>query len=238
MRDGDQNDLRAFLADLEVLCPRCQARKAPMEGQLCFKCSGETFISRLVAQRHARPRVEVLREACVPPKHLVPFEEPASWPRDTRRPDFDPSGWNGKPWAVGLVGEYGVGKTCFAVELLYRWLSRNLGLGRLYVRAEEIPGIAFDEEKNRWEGLRTAAILLIDDLARGYQGGGAAPVSSLISYREENMLPTIYTTNATKPADLAGGDESLVDRLKTGLFLRVTGKSRRALELEGLALRG
>lgn len=204
----DRLETRAAAMPPEPLCPHDRDRDS------CPQCGEEE------AERHrvawlARDRATALEECAVPPRYRVDF---ARWAE---------MAWDGNPWAVVLWGGVGAGKTCHAVELLWRWLRPRHGRHATarFVRAADIPGLAYGSDRRGYDDILAAPLLLIDDLGRGYKGDAVQAVGEVIAYRYDRLLPTIITTNGETDHEM--GDPAAADRLREALRIKLRGSSRR-----------
>ncbi len=149
-------------------------------------------------------------------------------PRDPRRPEADLAQWRGTPWAVTLLGGPGVGKTTLAVQLAWRWLSRDPGATVLFRRAtallrEILSGSPYADHARR------CGLLILDDFGQGLANPNAwAMLGEVLAERHAWERPTILTTHLKHPA-LEKGHSPTADRLLDGLLCQLGGRSRRGL---------
>jgi DNA replication protein DnaC len=107
-----------------------------------------------------------------------------------------------KNWLY-IFGDYGCGKTHLAVAAIRRILYKRLWTARVTVWPElcqatkETWGTNFGpSEAQLWARVRTARVLLIDDIDKTSTGEWAmGKLYALINYRLNKMLPTIITAN-------------------------------------------
>lgn len=107
-----------------------------------------------------------------------------------------------KNWLY-VCGDYGLGKTHISVAAIRRILFNRLWPARVTVWPElcqatkETWGANFGpSEAQLWARVRTARVLLIDDIDKTSTGEWAmGKLYALINYRLNKMLPTIITAN-------------------------------------------
>lgn len=171
-------------------------------------------------------RADALRRCGVPRLLRQPFEPPKPWPKGLRN-------WKGEPPNVLLAGHVGTGKSMMAAELLWRaWQRAPSGYGGrpewphkgVWVRASAIPGAWWNGDR----GWSDAWALVIDDWGHGHPAESAwEAITECYIRRYEAARVTILTTNH-KHAVLGRKAPPMMDRLRTGLLVPMTGRSRRA----------
>ena len=94
-------------------------------GGRCWECA-EQLEKESAKEEMVLDRPAALQRLGVPSRLAkVEFEEPSHPLHDYRRSDLEILNWRGDPWAVLLIGPVGTGKTCYAVELLFRPLGNR-----------------------------------------------------------------------------------------------------------------
>lgn len=178
-------------------------------------------------------REQLLRSCRVPRRYAATsFIEPSRWPGDGRRGSL--ADWRGRPWSVTVTGDVGTGKTMMAVELLWRDIVHCRKSGtkgeHLFVRGADAVSIAFGRESDcGFAQLVRCRFLLLDDLGAGISGEAWGALDRLIGARYDDELRTVVTSNlgAGAMTDLHDGGARIADRLSDGIWVRLSGDSRR-----------
>ncbi|MEM6797403.1 MAG: hypothetical protein AAF725_25765, partial [Acidobacteriota bacterium] len=92
-----------------------------------------------------------------------------------------------------------------------------------YVMAESIASLRWQRRDHR---LRSAGVLVVDDLDRGPVGAAWHPTFALIHSREAESLAVIATINCTL-SQLYDQNAALADRFRGGLVVTLDGSSNR-----------
>lgn len=190
----------------------------------------EAFIQRWEADQ-VRRKIEARREGAGIPKRLWRLiDEPGGLEDSEPLEAVKAFLASGKTFLV-VAGGVGPGKTvagAWAIE------TRK----GLFVKAIDLTRTGtYDEE--RWEELRRASLLVIDDLGtepRDEKGWAAANFEALLDHRYDWELPTVMTTNlpfdAFRARYLSADGGRLYDRFKEcGEFVEITEPSRRRAPL-------
>jgi DNA replication protein DnaC len=211
---------------MRATCERHDTDPAPETGIACLAC---IRARRRAARAEAvsTHRASILRQCGVPRRLAeMKFENPEPWPRPTNaESSANVAQWSGCPWAVTFIGDYGVGKSALACELLARTLMR--GLPAMWMPAGRVPAIRFGEDENiEFHALENAGMIVIDELGRGHMGKAWQAIGELIAARHAALRPTVLTTNLPL-ARLMLEDGHAADRLRDGWIVTMEGRSRR-----------
>ncbi len=132
---------------------------------------------------------------------------------------------------VLLFGAIGTGKTylscAFALELI-----RKRVIGVKYITEFELLNLYFQKEYQEFENFKKSSVLIVDEIGkRELAEWQRVQLEELLSYRFNEMLPTIYITNLTEKRfkDFLG--DRLADRLREANIARFAfvGESLRGI---------
>jgi DNA replication protein DnaC len=205
-------------------CPACGDEVAilgagkPLPPDLrCWDC---IMGRKATADRQAR-----LRRAAVPEAFRIPFES-RDWPANANRQAgeecFDPDRWLAAgPWAAGLVGPSGTGKTMYAVELLARSVRPGLFIRCDRMVTAIMGGIGADQQVETYRAVTSAPFLVLDDLGWGALGRAIERVFEVLAARHEAGLKTVWTSNSSM-RELNERNAPMARRLMLGPVLRLT----------------
>lgn len=137
-----------------------------------------------------------------------------------------------------LTGKPGTGKTHAAYALVIEAAARHLVGGggvddcpAASTLAGLLEGIrpASDAPEQLWERVKTAPLMLLDDMARTRATEWAIErVWMLVDHRTTHTLRTIVTTNATGDALAEAWGDGTVDRLRdAATYVKVLGETQR-----------
>jgi len=140
--------------------------------------------------------------------------------------------WPGDPWCISLVGPAGTGKTWIAAAVMRRWIEQ--GRGARFVSAPDWmarcqASIQIGEAETEYASVAGAGgLLVLDDLAaQAVPEWQQSLAVRLVDRRWRDQLPTMITTNDTGTELRARYGQRLMDRLASGLVIRLRGPSRR-----------
>lgn len=175
--------------------------------------------------------------AHVPPRYRGHFEEPGSWPSDTRAGGASVADWRGRPPSLLLWSPApGSGKTRLAVELLKRRILTSKRSARRFdydggrfVRCRELVDLTFSDRSEAASIVSDPGVVILDDLGASTSGGSWDVVEAFVAERYDRMLPTIYTMNLNLK-QLSEVQPRIADRLTSGLVCQVPGRSRRGFD--------
>ena len=194
---------------------------------MCDACI-EAFNERL----HG-PVSERLQRAGVPRRYLGATLDEAMEPR----PEFAEiihrlAEWTGDPWCISLVGPAGTGKTWLAAAVMRRWIEQGRGarfISALDWMARCQASIQIGEAETEYASVaRTGGLLVLDDLAaQAVPEWQQSLAVRLVDRRWRDQLPSLITTNDTGTELRARYGQRLMDRLASGLVIRLRGPSRR-----------
>ena len=128
---------------------------------------------------------------------------------------------------VVIYGSIGTGKTHIACGYLNALASQ--GVYVRYVTQHELLELYFRKDYNKFDGFKKVAVLVIDELGkRKLVDWQLEQLEELLSYRYNEMLPTVLITNLKESSndgtlnfkDFVG--DRIVDRLRDNNVLRVT----------------
>lgn len=137
-----------------------------------------------------------------------------------------------------MTGKPGTGKTHAAYALVIEAAARSIASGHGVTdcpAASTLAGLlegirpASDAPEQLWERVKTAPLMLLDDMARTRATEWAIErVWMLIDYRTTHTLRTIVTTNATGEALAEAWGDGTVDRLRdAATYVKVLGETQR-----------
>lgn len=168
-------------------------------------------------QRETTPRR--LRAMGAPPRAVDLWESGTATPTAASRA-LEAMDAKGLTFAL-LTGDTGVGKTCAAVALLATHLLLDVRSEQpvLFVRATEGArlGLYDAEDKRLAHQMRTADVLVVDDLGAEFVSDGSiwrTILDEVIDHRYGERLTTVLTTNLTAEAFKARYGARIADRIR------------------------
>ncbi len=134
---------------------------------------------------------------------------------------------------VLLFGAIGTGKTylscAFALELI-----RKRVIGVRYITEYELLNLYFQKEYIEFKSFKMSSVLIVDEIGkRELAEWQRVQLEELLSYRFNEMLPTIYITNLTEKRFKEFLGDRLADRLREANIARFAfvGESLRGREI-------
>jgi len=127
-----------------------------------------------------------------------------------------------------IVGSVGTGKTYVVIGALNTLIKA--GVYCRYATEYELLELYFRKEYIKFDGFRQAKFLVIDELGkRELVDWQKIQIEELISYRYNEMLPTIFITNLNTKEFKAFVGDRVSDRMRDNSVIRVslTGESMR-----------
>ena len=95
---------------------------------------------------------------------------------------------------VLIYGSVGTGKTHISIAMLHRLINANIYCR--YTTQHHLLELYFQKKYEDFEGFKKVSILIIDELGKtNLVDWQKVQLEELISYRYNEMLPTIYITN-------------------------------------------
>lgn len=120
-----------------------------------------------------------------------------------------------------IVGGVGVGKTHISIGALNALIDQNVYCR--YVTEHELLETYFRKDYTRFDGFKSVTVLVIDEVGkRELQDWQMIQLEELISYRYNEMLPTIFITNRTVDEFKEFVGDRVTDRLRDNKIIRVT----------------
>lgn len=143
------------------------------------------------------------------------------------------SNFNGKPLSeindMLIYGSVGTGKTHLTVSMLLKLAAANVYCR--YTTEHNLLDLYFQKKYSEFDGFKKVNILVIDEIGkRPLQDWQMIQLEELISYRYNNLLPTIFITNMELKEFKAFVGDRVTDRLKENKVVRVL--------MDGESLRG
>lgn len=115
---------------------------------------------------------------------------------------------------VLLFGAIGTGKTYLSCALALE-LIRKKQIGIRYITEYELLNLYFQKEYKKFENFKKSSILIVDEIGkRELAEWQRVQLEELLSYRFNEMLPTIYITNLTENSFKEFLGDRLADRLR------------------------
>jgi len=141
--------------------------------------------------------------------------------------------FSGKPLSevrdMLIVGGVGTGKTHIAIGALNALIKSEIYCR--YVTEYELLDTYFRKEYTKFDGFKMVTVLVIDEVGkRELVDWQMIQLEELISYRYNEMLPTIFITNRTVSEFKEFVGDRVSDRLRDNKIIRVT--------LDGESMRG
>jgi len=128
-----------------------------------------------------------------------------------------------------VVGGVGTGKTHIAIGALNSLIEKEIYCR--YVTEYELLDTYFRKEYTKFDGFKGVSVLVIDEVGkRELVDWQMIQLEELISYRYNEMLPTIFITNRTVDEFKAFVGDRVTDRLRDNKIKRVI--------LDGESMRG
>lgn len=128
-----------------------------------------------------------------------------------------------------IYGTVGTGKTHLIVAMLHKLINANIYCR--YATEHHLLDMYFQKKYSDFDGFKKVSVLVIDELGkRELQDWQKIQLEELISYRYNNMLPTIYITNMEMKEFKKFVGNRVEDRLRENKVIRVL--------MDGESLRG
>jgi len=128
-----------------------------------------------------------------------------------------------------IYGTIGTGKTYLTIGLLNALLER--GIGARYTTESRLMELYCRKDYTGFDNIKKSSFLVIDEVGkRELAHWQLVQLEELISYRYEEMLPTVYITNKSKEQFKKIIGERAVDRLRENKVKQI--------EFKGASLRG
>lgn len=128
-----------------------------------------------------------------------------------------------------IYGSVGTGKTHLVIAMLLKLIKANIYCR--YATEHHLLDLYFQKKYTEFDGFKKVNILVIDELGkRELQDWQKIQLEELISYRYNEMLPTIFITNMATDEFKAFVGDRVSDRLRENKVVRVL--------MEGDSLRG
>lgn len=128
-----------------------------------------------------------------------------------------------------LIGSVGTGKTHIVIGALNTLI--DAGIYCRYVTEYDLLDNYFRKEYTKFDGFKQAKFLVIDEIGkRELQDWQKIQIEELISYRYNEMLPTIFVTNLDTAEFKKFVGDRISDRMRDNSVVRVA--------LKGESLRG
>ncbi|NOR57202.1 MAG: hypothetical protein GQ474_01615 [Sulfurimonas sp.] len=128
-----------------------------------------------------------------------------------------------------IMGTVGTGKTHIAVGALNKLMGA--GIYCRYATEHELLEIYFRKDYSKFDGFKKAKFLVIDELGkRELVDWQRIQIEELISYRYNEMLPTIFISNLNVSEFKKFVGDRVSDRMRDNSVIRIT--------LDGSSLRG
>lgn len=126
------------------------------------------------------------------------------------------------------MGTVGTGKTHIIVGALNKLI--NAGVFCRYATEYELLDLYFRKEYTKFDGFKQVKFLVIDEIGkRELQDWQKIQIEELISYRYNEMLPTVFITNLNESEFKKFVGDRISDRMRDNSVIRVslTGESIR-----------
>lgn len=127
-----------------------------------------------------------------------------------------------------IYGSVGTGKTYLVLAALNKLIDNEVYCR--YVTEYDLLEMYFRKEYKRFDGFREVSMLVIDELGkRKLADWQRIQIEELISYRYNEMLPTIFITNLDVNEFKEFVGDRIVDRMRDNSVIRIalTGESLR-----------
>lgn len=180
-------------------------------------------------------RIKHIKENCnIPKRYLNAKLEPKTPEQEKLKEKFKRA-FNGKQINdmndVLIFGGVGTGKTHLTIGFLNAYI--NAGIYCRYITENELLDLYFQKHYDKFNAFKKVDVLVIDELGkRQLQDWQMIQIEELISYRYNEMLPTIYITNMDGEQFKNFVGDRVTDRLRDNGVIRVamSGNSLRGIE--------
>jgi len=208
----------------KVACSRCGAIYiGKQQGFICFDCMEKLREEKIRNEYECHRRKVLLDKSNIPRRQRVAILKAKT---DTQRKviNYFIENFTKKPLEqssdILLFGTVGTGKTylscAFAIELINR-----RAIEVKYITEYDLLDAFFRKEYQKFDLFKKSQILILDELGkRELAEWQRVQLEELLSYRFNEMLPTIYISNLTENRFKEFIGERLTDRLKESNIAR------------------
>jgi len=202
----------------KVACSRCGAVYIGKEqGFICYDCI-KKMREEKIKKDYENNRIKLLLDKSnIPKRHKIAILTPKTTTQE-KVINYFIENFTKKPLEqssdILLFGTIGTGKTylscAFAIEFIHK-----KGIEVKYVTEYDLLEAFFRKEYQKFDAFKKCQILILDELGkRDLAEWQRVQLEELLSYRFNEMLPTIYISNLTENRFKEFIGERLTDRLK------------------------